>query len=69
LRANADGPRQRLDSDLISLPTSPSTFSFGTRQSSDQFAGGRRSDAELVFFLADGETGELFLDDESRDAL
>ena len=34
----------------------------------NQFAGGRRADAEFVFFLADGESREVFLDQKCGDA-
>ena len=34
----------------------------------EELAGGGGADAELVFFLADGETGGVALDEEGRDA-
>ena len=35
----------------------------------NQFASGRGADAQLVFFLADRESGKILFDDESGDAL
>ena len=71
LRADADAAFvQRLDRDLVALAGFAEHVLFGnTAIFENQFAGGRSADAELVFLLADGESGEVFLDEERRDAL
>jgi len=52
---------ESLDGDLIAFAGSPRTFYFGTRQSSrisSQVEEARMP--SLIFFLSDGESGEIF---------
>ena len=71
LRADADAAFvQRLDGDLVALADFAEHVRFRhAAVFENQLAGGRRADAELVFLLADGEAGEVALDEERGDAV
>ena len=70
LRADADAAFvQRLDGDLVSLADFAQHILLRhAAVFENQLAGGRGADAQLVFLLADGESGEIFLDHEGGDA-
>ncbi len=52
------------------MPTSPRYVFFGNAAVfQDEFASGGSANSQLVFFLADGETGKIFLDQKCGDAL
>ena len=60
---------KRLNRDLVALAGLAQHVLFGhAAVFENQFAGGRGADAELVFLLADGESGEIFLDQKCGDA-
>src|SRR4029078_12079786 len=60
---------QGFDSDLVSLANVAEDIFLGDAAVfEDQLASTGRTDAKFVFFLADGEPGEIFFDDESRNA-
>src|SRR4029079_1064715 len=70
LRPDADAAFvERLDRDLV--PLADLAQHRGFRHAAvfeDELAGARRANAELVFLLADGESGHAALDEERGDA-
>ena len=71
LRADADAAFvERLDGDLVALADlAEHVRSRHAAVLEDQLARAARTDAELVFLLADREAGRVALDQERRDAL
>ena len=70
LRADADAAFvERFDGDFVAFAGLAKNVFFGhAAVFKNQFAGGRRANAELVFFFADGEAGEILFDQKCSDA-
>src|SRR5207248_665901 len=59
---------QGLDRDLVAFSDFAQYVLLGyAAVFEDQFAGGRGADSHLVFFLADGKSGKVLLNDERGD--